>query len=182
MRKSSKRRTTARTTRSGQFNPSDASMFVARRNSFRSEAAFPRRWLMVGRVLYFFRAVWRCIRISKILTSLLGPQYRRSRNRIEIDITYSCNLRCFNCNRSVRQAPEALHMQVSQIQAFVSASIARGKRWARIRVLGGEPTLHPQFSEIVEELRRYRQWYPKCVLEIVTNGHGMLVEDRLKHL
>jgi hypothetical protein len=137
---------------------------------------------MIGRVLYLFRGVWRFIRVSKTLTLLLGPQYRRSRDRIEIDITYSCNLRCFNCNRSVRQAPERLHMQVSQVQAFVSESIARGKRWTRIRVLGGEPTLHPQFFEIVAELRRYREWHSKCLVEIVTNGHGAVVEDRLNQL
>ncbi|HYO64978.1 MAG TPA: radical SAM protein [Archangium sp.] len=113
---------------------------------------------------------------------MLGPQYHRSRELIEIDITYLCNLRCFNCNRSVRQAPEALHLPLAAITAFVDQSIARDKRWRRIRVLGGEPTLHPAFFELIEELRRYRQAYPDCLIEVVTNGHGEAVRSRLSQL
>lgn len=115
-------------------------------------------------------------------TRMLGPQYRRSRDLIEIDITYLCNLHCLNCNRSVRQAREALHLPLQRVREFVDESISRGKRWRRIRVLGGEPTLHPEFPAVVEELRRYRTWHPGCVVEVVTNGHGPRVQAQLQRL
>ena len=68
---------------------------------------FPRpgsRWLWAWRVWYGLLAVWRRIRIRRVVTAVLGPQYHRSRDLIEIDITYLCNLYCNNCNRSVTQA------------------------------------------------------------------------------
>lgn len=101
---------------------------------------------------------------------------------LELDITYACNLHCYNCNRSVRQAPDALHLPVEQLRAWVDEWMARGKRWQRIRVLGGEPTVHPQFREIMAELHRYRVWSPQTLIEVVTNGHGAEVEARLKEL
>lgn len=140
------------------------------------------RWLFPLRVWYRARAWWRHRRVSRGLTRVFGPQYRRSRELIEIDITYLCNLSCFNCNRSVRQAPEALHLPLEAVTAFVEQSLARGKHWRRIRVLGGEPTLHPAFFAIIEELRRYRRSYPQCLIEVVTNGHGEAVRSRLARL
>jgi hypothetical protein len=101
---------------------------------------------------------------------------------IEIDITYDCNLHCLNCNRSVSQAPERLHLKLEKVRNFVAQSIASGRRWARIRVLGGEPTLHPQFPDIIEELLRYRAWHQACVIEVVTNGYGPVVQSQLDSL
>ena len=144
----------------------------------RAEGAF--RWYW--RVYYAVRAVWRRVRIARWITRVLGPQYRRSRDLIEIDITYACNLRCLNCNRSVTQAPEALHMPLARVTSFVEESIARGKRWRRIRVLGGEPTVHPDFQAIVVELQRYVRWNPSCIIEVATNGHGSHVEAQLELL
>lgn len=151
-------------------------------NSFGRPTSFPERWKSFGRIWFALRAMWRRLRVSRALTRLLGPQYRRSRDRIEIDITYACNLHCYNCNRSVRQAPEALHMPLDTVRRFVDESIAAGKRWKRIRVLGGEPTVHPEFFEILAELRRYRAWHTPCVIEVVTNGHGDFVNAQIKQI
>lgn len=134
------------------------------------------------RVIYRGLATWRSVRIARPLTRLLGPQYRRSRDLIEIDITYACNLRCHNCNRSVGHAPEARHMPVETVERFVDESIAVAKRWRRIRVLGGEPTLHPQFDAVVAALLQYRRWSSACVVEIVTNGYGVHAERALARL
>lgn len=129
-----------------------------------------------------WRACWRRIRIKRSVSFLLGPQYRRSRDAIEIDITYACNLRCTNCNRSVTQAPEKAHLDVQQIRRFVDDSIAAGKRWRRIRILGGEPTLHPQFAEIIDLLLAYKARVPRCRIQVVSNGHGAHVRARLARL
>lgn len=134
------------------------------------------------RCLYTVRGAWRHVRTSPWLTRRLGPQYRRSRVSLEVDITYLCNLACCNCNRSARQAPEHLHMPVEKFRGWVNEWIARGKCWKRVRVLGGEPTLHPQFEEIIAELVRYRSWSPGTIIQVASNGFGARVQARLAAL
>jgi len=71
-------------------------------------------------------------------------------------------------------------MSVSQIEKLVLESIASGKHWGRIRLLGGEPMLHPAIFEILEVLENYRREYsPATKIEISTNGFGVEVNDRL---
>jgi len=97
---------------------------------------------------------------------------------VEIDVTWACNLRCFNCNRSCEQAPTGECITVEQVKRFVSDSAARGLTWERVRVLGGEPTLHPDLLEILEVLRDWRRRHaPDARIELVTNGHGRRVRD-----
>tara|TARA_Y100001933_G_scaffold257501_1_gene303996 strand:- start:3478 stop:4428 length:951 start_codon:yes stop_codon:yes gene_type:complete len=150
--------------------------------SFKRNSTVARRWVWLGRAWYSLKAAWRHVRVSRLATRVLGPQYRRSRDMIEIDITYACNLHCRNCNRSVTQAPERKHMPLEMVQQFVRESISREKMWRRIRVLGGEPTLHPALDSIVQELQAYCDWNPSCRLEIVTNGYGRAVESKLAAL
>ncbi len=122
-------------------------------------------------------------RVQRPITRVLGPQYRRSRRYIEIDITWACNLRCFNCNRSCEQAPTGDAMTIDQVARFVDDSLAADLRWERIRVLGGEPTLHPEFLAILAELVRYHRAVDGAVrLEITTNGHGDKVRARIAQI
>lgn len=147
--------------------------------SFKHSLNYPSRWIFLGRIWYGLRSRYRKFRISNFTTKVLGPQYRRSRSFIEIDITYLCNLHCLNCNRSSTQAPQALHISPAKIQAFVDESIANEHHWDRIRVLGGEPTLHPLFHHIIELLLQYCKWNPHCLLEVATNGYGEEVQSAL---
>ncbi len=101
---------------------------------------------------------------------------------VEIEITSYCNLACFNCNRSIRQAPTDECMSVSQIEKFVSESLALGWEWKQITLIGGEPTLHKQFWKILAVLERYKSAYPKCVIEVSTNGYGDRVRRVLAEL
>jgi len=123
------------------------------------------------------------IRVTRLVTALLGYQYQRARRRIEIDITYACNLSCFNCDRSCTQAPSGERMTLQQIELFVKDSIEKGIKWERIRLLGGEPTLHPNFLEILDQLLAYRESFSReTVIEVVTNGYGKKVENVLKNM
>jgi len=119
-------------------------------------------------------------RVSSGATRIFGPRFARSRKLIEIDLTYVCNLACPGCNRSCGQAPTNQCMTLDQIEAFVEESIENGHKWDGIRVLGGEPSLHPQFHEMLGALRKYRDQYnPKLRLTVVSNGHGDKVEASL---
>ncbi len=134
------------------------------------------------RPYYALLAVVRWIRVLRPVTRLLGPQYAPSRSLLEIDITYTCNLACHNCNRSVGLAPESRDLKTDELESAVDEWIVLDHRWDRIRLLGGEPTLHPRFAEIVAIISRYQRHYPDCLLEVVTNGHGRRVNKVLRDL
>lgn len=150
--------------------------------AFLDQKRFPWPSWMRGHVERI-KALWRMPRAMKWATRLLGPQYARSRNRIEIDITYRCNLRCLNCNRSINTAPSNQSMTLGQIQQFIDDSVAVGKAWKSIRILGGEPTLHPEFRTIISMLRDYRTRHNEgCSIEVISNGHGPAVQAQLDWL
>lgn len=97
--------------------------------------------------------------------------FRPDFQRIEIDITYDCNLKCIGCNRSCAQAPTKEQMSVVQIKQFVAHSVAVGKKWEMINILGGEPTLHKDFLTIIALLQQYADKHsPKTIIKIVSNG------------
>lgn len=135
--------------------------------------------LMDSRLIWVARRLYRKIRIHKWATKIMGPHFTRSRSRIEIDITYRCNLKCINCNRSCTQAPSNLDMDIDSIRRFVTSSIEKNIYWKVIRILGGEPTLHPNFEAILYEILRYKIEYPEVCLVIVTNGYGDTVKRAL---
>jgi len=113
------------------------------------------------------------LRTRDWVTRLIGPQYRRSRRLIEIDITYACNLACDNCNRSVPQAPSSASIGAADLAARIAEWERDEMRWERVRLLGGEPTLHPEFPAMLDLLRSWRdRCSPNARIEVTTNGHG----------
>jgi glycosyltransferase involved in cell wall biosynthesis len=108
-------------------------------------------------------------------------QFLPNQNKIEIDITYECNLKCINCNRSSTQAPTKESMPLALIKEFVKESIELNKKWELINLLGGEPTIHPEFLQIVDEiLYNYIEKHSQdTVLQITSNGYGDLVRKNL---
>jgi len=105
-------------------------------------------------------------------------------NQIEIDITYECNLKCINCNRSSTQAPIKEGMSIEQIETFVRESIDLNKKWKLINLLGGEPSIHKDFLEIVNLiLYDYIIKHSSgTILQVTSNGFGELVQERLSKL
>ena len=102
---------------------------------------------------------------------------------IEIDITYDCNLKCFSCDRSCEQAPSKEQMMVEQIRKFTEEIVKNNVKLDRIRVLGGEPTLHADLLEILNVLLDYKQKYSSDTqIQLVTNGYGELVNRKLSEL
>ncbi|MET0088633.1 MAG: radical SAM protein [Candidatus Thiodiazotropha sp.] len=116
------------------------------------------------------------LRVQAPLTALMGPQYSRSRTNLEIDLTWSCNLRCHNCNRSCSQVPTVERIEPEQIRRSLDETKSCGQSWERIRLLGGEPTLHPDIDAILEEILSWRDRYsPDTRIELTSNGFGARV-------
>lgn len=140
----------------------------------------PGSWLrFVGPVMRRYE-LWR---VSTGVTHALGYRWRRSTTRIEIDLTYLCNMACNDCNRSITQAPSDQHLTVQDIEKFIEQSISAKANWHQIRLLGGEPTLHPDFAHIVTLLRAYRSAHrPDCKIEVISNGYGSRVMRTLEAL
>ncbi len=151
-----------------------------RRGDFRYGRDFPKRFLSYYRAVFAIKTFLRWLRIQQPVTWFLGFQYEVASDLIEIDLTYLCNLRCNNCNRSSAQAPAPVHLSLSDVRRFVDDSLAARRDWARIRLLGGEPTLHPEFEQVIAELLRYKEQFPATRIQLVTNGFGHKVKSILE--
>jgi hypothetical protein len=67
---------------------------------------------------------------------------------LELHITLKCNSACPNCNRLCNiYRDRTEHMSIEQIQKFIDQAKNNGGI-NKLKVLGGEPLLHPQFVEI----------------------------------
>ncbi|NJH85448.1 radical SAM protein [Staphylococcus agnetis] len=110
-------------------------------------------------------------------------KFKRNFRRIELIITYSCNMKCYNCDAMVRQAPSKERMSLKQVEKFIKESINNDIKWEVIRILGGEPTVHPEILEILNKLIDYKKSYsPNTLLCLVTNGNGDFVKNKLKQI
>lgn len=126
------------------------------------------------------------------LWNIIAPVYMRikqkfvpwipNQRKVEIEITTMCSLACFNCDRSVRQAPSRESMSLAQIEKFVKESFELNWQWERISLIGGEPTLHPQFFQVLDIVKKYKERYPNCVIELTTNGRGPKVLEMLSKI
>lgn len=129
-----------------------------------------------------FRAyeLWR---VSNGVTRVMGPRFSRSRTLLEIDLNYTCTLKCAGCNRSIDKAPSDERISLEQIQQLINESVRSNYRWSGIRILGGEPTLHPQFREIIDMLREYKKTHlPYMRITVISNGYTEHTREMLKNL
>jgi len=111
------------------------------------------------------------IRISKSVTKYLGPEYPPTYEKIEINVTYRCNLKCWQCNRMLDIAPCNQDISLEQIDKFINNSISQKHKWKDIYISGGEPSLHPHIFEIVEKLISYKKNYStETNIFLITNG------------
>ena len=123
------------------------------------------------------------IRAKSLISKCFGRQFLPSREYAEIDVTYKCNLKCINCNRSCYQAPSNLELPVADVEAFINQSIQNKIAWKRIRILGGEPTLHRRIFDIIDLLIDYqRDFNPSVRLVLGTNFFGDQVHRVLEKL
>ena len=102
----------------------------------------------------------------------LCPDHEQHSCLTLVEITDHCNLRCPTCYAS--SGPERLsYRSMEQIQAMLDAIIRNEGHPDIVQVSGGEPTLHPQFFEILEASKRR----PIRHLMVNTNGLRIAAEE-----
>lgn len=87
--------------------------------------------------------------------------------KAELHITYSCNLSCVNCNRfSQIENAHTPDMTLADVLEFFRQ--CNELNWnPDILLIGGEPTMNPQFIEIVAASRKFKG---NGLVQVWTNG------------
>lgn len=84
---------------------------------------------------------------------------------IQIEITNKCNHRCANCTRFVGHHNNTYFMSLDQVEQAMDSLVGFQ---GTVGIMGGEPTLHPRFLEILEMLR---DKYPTEKRQLWTAGY-----------
>ncbi|MFO0939362.1 MAG: radical SAM protein, partial [Pirellulales bacterium] len=90
-----------------------------------------------------------------------------------LEITSSCNLTCPMCYASSR--PGGSHMSLSNCQRAIDHLVRYEGRPEVLQLSGGEPTVHPEFLEILN----YACNQPIDIVMINTNGIRLASDERL---
>lgn len=102
-------------------------------------------------------------------------------NKVELCLTYRCNVKCNNCCTLCTQAPAANDLSLSMLHNFITESVYYNHKWEEIILHGGEPTLHPQYVEICNMLAEYRDKHNTTViLHVCSNGTNDFVQKQLQ--
>ena len=99
--------------------------------------------------------------------------------KLELEITFACNLACGNCSRCCGQTNRADAMTLAEVSRFVDESIDLRWPWQNLCLSGGECTLHPDFIPIVRELERLKAGTPGMDLTIQSNRHSEFSTGRV---
>ena len=73
---------------------------------------------------------------------------------LSLEITNRCNFKCVHCFVENRQSPNS-HQHLSLDQIRIVLKQAYNMNVFKITITGGEPFLHPQIIEILEEIKKY---------------------------
>ncbi len=85
---------------------------------------------------------------------------------IHVEVTYDCNLQCSNCTRFVGHHKDPYYMDLDTVSRAIDSLEGYP---GQIGIMGGEPTMHPQFPEICEMLRK--KVADKRRRQLWTNGY-----------
>jgi organic radical activating enzyme len=85
-----------------------------------------------------------------------------------IEPNHTCNIRCRSCYNLYKDQVKSLNEVKKEID-----HICRIRNLQTITVLGGEPTLHPDLSEIVTYIKSKR-----LICQVLTNGIVFLEDER----
>ena len=106
--------------------------------------------------------------VSSGISPALLDDHGRIMRKLRVSLTDACNYRCFYCmeENPVFTAPSKL-LSPEEIENICRELVSLGLE--EIRITGGEPTLRPEFMEIVQRLSAL----PVKTLAVTTNGHHL---------
>jgi len=89
--------------------------------------------------------------------------------RFGIVPTYRCNLKCEMCNRGIDKFPwQPSDLTADDVREAGEMVVAAGIRVNKVRITGGEPTLHHELKEICDITRDV--WKVERCTTVLTNG------------
>lgn len=92
---------------------------------------------------------------------------RESISMLNLHLADHCNLNCKGCDNFSPLSPKVLadinvlHRDLERLSTLPGSNIES------IHLLGGEPLLHPQVSQIIELVKKY---FPKAEVQLISNG------------
>jgi hypothetical protein len=106
---------------------------------------------------------------------------------LEVQLLLACNWSCQACDQFSQFSRWSWikrgTMTLEQIDHFCQEMVEANAYFGRIRLVGGEPTLHPKFADIVAMLHsRLVVTGHIGLLEVITNGTGAAKLEPVKHL
>lgn len=108
----------------------------------------------------------------------LGSGREMERIRYGISPTMRCNWACKMCNRFLDKFPwPDPDLTVDEILEAGKMVELAGITINRIRVTGGEPTLHSDLPGVCDAI--LKSWKPERVIVVLTNGSNRIKEDGL---
>lgn len=103
-----------------------------------------------------------------VLASELPDSFGRTHNYMRVSLTDRCNLRCIYCMPQRQKFfPRSSVLDPEEISIICSVMVGLGVK--KIRLTGGEPTLRPEFLDIVERIATHLQTsvpFPRGVIEL----------------
>lgn len=105
--------------------------------------------------------------IETRIRKLKFSEEKPSIHYFEVPITDNCNLNCKGCLFASNMTEGIEHVEFSSLErdAKRMSELFYDVPW--IRILGGEPLMHPQ---IIEILKCYRRYFPDSEVDLCTNG------------
>lgn len=102
----------------------------------------------------------------------LCPDHMQHSCLTVVEITDRCNLTCPVCYAGSSTDPGLTHRTLDEVKAMLDATVANEGEPDVVQLSGGEPTLHPQLFDILDECRKR----PIRHLMLNTNGVRLATE------
>ncbi len=102
----------------------------------------------------------------------LCPDHMQHSCLTVVEITDRCNLTCPVCYAGSSTDSQLKHRSLDEVRAMLDATVANEGEPDVVQLSGGEPTLHPDFFEILDECRKR----PIRHLMVNTNGIRIATE------
>ena len=86
----------------------------------------------------------------------MKDSFGREINYLRLSLTDRCNLRCVYCMpmHGLTFIPNQELLTAEELEKVVRAAVDAG--FHKVRLTGGEPTLHPELPQVIESLRERR--------------------------